>query len=104
MTGNLLVTPEKLISTSQEFSNLGSQVNSITQQMLQIVASLGATWAGEANTAYAGKFNSLEDDMTKMYRMINEHVQDLQDMARNYQQAETANVETSSGLQSDVIS
>lgn len=104
MTGNLLVTPEKLISTSQEFANLGSQVNNITQQMLQIVASLGATFAGEAYTAFSGKFNSLEDDMTKMYRMINEHVQDLQEMARNFQLAERTNVETSSALQSDVIS
>lgn len=104
MTGNLLVTPEKLISTSQEFSNTGSTVNSITQQMLEIVRSMGGVWSGEANTAYTNKFNSLEDDMTKIYKMITEHVQDLQEMARNYQQAERTNVETAGSLNSDIIS
>lgn len=104
MTGNLLVTPEKLISTSQEFANCGSQVNTITQQMIQIVQSMGTTWVGEANTAYTSKFNSLQDDMTKIYRMITEHVNDLQEMARNYQAAETANVETAGGLAADIIS
>ena len=104
MTGNLLVTPEKLISTAQEFSSCGSQVNSITQQMLQIVRSMNTLWSGEANTAYATKFNALEDDMTKINRMISEHATDLQEMARNYQQAEALNVETASALQQDVIS
>lgn len=104
MTGNILVTPEKLISTSQEFSSTASQVQSVTQQMLQIVRSMNSVWSGEASTAYTTKFNSLEDDMTSMYKMITEHSQDLQEMARNYQQAETANIETSNSLQSDIIS
>lgn len=104
MTGTLLVTPEELINASQQFSNCGSQVQSITQQMLQIIRSMNSSWSGEANTAYTNKFNGLEDDMNKIYKMITEHVNDLQEMARNYQQAEQTNVETAGGLQSDVIS
>lgn len=104
MANNILVTPEKLISTSQEFSNIGSQVNSLTQQMTQTVNSLSTSWTGEASTAFASKFNALQDDMTRMYRMINEHVNDLQEMARNYQQAESTNMQSSNALQGDIIS
>lgn len=104
MTGNLLVTPETLISTAQEFSNMGTQVNTLTQQMIETISSLSGTWAGEAYTAYSGKFNSLNTDMTKIYNMITEHATDLQKMAANYQQAESINVETSAALQVDIIS
>lgn len=102
MTGSLLVTPEELINASQQFSNSASQVNSITNQMLSIVRGMSSMWQGEANTAYTNKFNSLEDDMTKIYKMITEHSNDLNEMARNYQTAEQTNVETSSALQSDI--
>lgn len=104
MTGNLLVTPEKLISTSQQFADCGSQVNSITQEMMQIIQSMTSFWTGEANTAYTTKFNALQTDMTRIYKMITEHSQDLQEMARNYQQAETTNIETAGSLQQDIIS
>lgn len=104
MTGNLLVTPEKLISTSQEFAQTGTEVNNLTQQMLQTVRDLKSTWAGEANTAYDGKFNALEDDMSRMYKMVQEHSNDLQEMAKNFQAAETSGVETSNALAGDVIS
>ena len=35
--------------------------------------------------------------------MVQEHVQDLQDIARNYTEAETANQEIANSLSSDVI-
>ena len=104
MTGKLLVTPEQLITASQEFSQEGTEVNNLTQQMLQIIHELKSTWAGEANTAYDSKFSSLEDDMSRLFRMITEHSTDLEEMAKNYQAAETAGVETSNALTSDVIS
>lgn len=104
MTGQLLVTPEQLISTSNEFSSTNTQVKTITNQMLEIIKGMSATWEGEANTAYLNKFNQLSDDMDKIYRMINEHVEDLQEMAANYQQAENTNIETAGALAGDVIS
>lgn len=104
MTGQLLVTPEQLISTSNEFSSSNSQVKTITTQMIDIIKSLSSSWQGEASTAYLNKFTQLEDDMDKIYRMINEHVNDLQEMANNYKMAEQANVESANALAGDVIS
>lgn len=104
MEGILKVTPEKLISTSEQFSATGTQVRNITQEMITLIDSMKSTWEGDAATAYSTKFHQLEDDMEKMHRMIEEHVKDLQEMAQQYQLAETANTEAGNSLAGDVIS
>lgn len=104
MEGILKVTPERLISTADEFQTTGGQVRNLTQEMISMVDSLKSSWEGEAATAYSTKFHQLEDDMEKMHRMIEEHVKDLKEMAKQYQVAESANIETSGGLAGDVIS
>lgn len=104
MEGIIKVTPEKLINTAEEFNSANSQVQTLTQQMIQTVDSLKNAWEGEAATAYNAKFHQLEDDMNRMHSMINEHVTDLKEMARQYQTAEQANVEVGNTLAGDVIS
>jgi len=103
MTGTLRVTPEELAKTSSEFGNKATTVQGITQQMLEIVNSLTSVWRGDANSAYSNKFKGLEDDMNRLYRMIQEHSQDLQEMSNLYRTAEEANVQESSGLPADAI-
>lgn len=104
MEGILKVTPEKLMSTADEFNTTGGQIRALTQEMIAVIDSLKASWEGEAATAYSTKFHQLEDDMEKMHRMIDEHVKDLNEMARQYQSAESINVETSGSLAGDIIS
>lgn len=104
MEGIIKVTPEKLISTAEEFNTANTQVRNLTQQMIQTVDSLKSAWEGEAATAYNTKFHQLEDDMERMHSMINEHVTDLKEMARQYQTAEQANAEIGNTLAGDVIS
>lgn len=103
MEGILRVTPDKLISTANEFNATGAQVRSLTQNMLDTVNSMQTVWQGEAASAYQTKFNSLQDDMEKMNRMIEEHVRDLNEMAVNYRQAEAVNTENSNALSGDII-
>lgn len=103
MDGILKVTPEKLISTANEFNGTGGQIRNLTQTMLDTVNSMNSIWQGEAATAYSQKFRSLQDDMEKMNRMINEHVTDLNEMAKRYQEAEQKNMEDSNDLQGDII-
>ncbi|MDE6916697.1 MAG: WXG100 family type VII secretion target [Lachnospiraceae bacterium] len=104
MEGIIKVTPEKLISTAEEFNTANTQVRNLTQQMIQTVDSLKSAWEGEAATAYSNKFHQLEDDMDRMHSMINEHVTDLKEMAQQYQAAEQANAELGNTLAGDVIS
>ena len=74
MTGNILVTPENLIETSSE-----------------------------AASSYVNKFNELSDDIAKIHSMINEHVNDLNEMARVFQDAERKNQEIASALSGNVL-
>lgn len=102
--GILRVTPEKLQATASSFEGTASQVNSLTQQMTSLVTSLsGQVWSGEAATAYVTKFNGLQDDMNRIYKMIKEHSDDLIQMAQQYSTAESANVDLASSLSADII-
>lgn len=103
ITGNLRVTPQELKNTSSQFKQSDITVNNLTQQMMDIVGELNSTWGGEAATAYYNKLKGLQGDMQKLHRMIQEHVDDLQDMANVYEQAENANLQTSSSLKVDQI-
>lgn len=104
MEGILKVTPEKLISASGEFGSKATAISNLTTEMLNLASGLASIWEGEASTAYITKFRSLEDDMQKIFRMVQEHSTDLEEMARVFQQAETANVEQANSLNGDVIS
>lgn len=103
MTGNLRVTPEKLISASSQFQQCDNTVNSLTQNMMDIVGQLNSTWAGEAATEYYNKLKGLQGDVQKLHNMIQEHTTDLQDMARTYQEAEKSNLQTASALKTNEI-
>ena len=48
----LLVTPEKLEQTANEFEGIYQNANNTIQAMLDIVNGLSAKWEGEAATAY----------------------------------------------------
>lgn len=102
--GTLRVTPEKLQATASSFEGTGGTVQNLTQQMTSIVTSLsGQVWSGEAATAYVNKFNGLQDDMDRIYKMIKEHSDDLIEMAQQYSSAESANADLANSLSSDVI-
>ena len=104
MEGLLRVTPEKLLSASEEFGTTATFMKGLTQEMMSMVDSLKAVWTGEAASAYSGKFNMLQTDMDKLYKMVLEHSQDLSDMAQAYREAESANLETGNSMMTDVVS
>ncbi len=103
MEGILKVTPEKLIQTSGEFATTGNQMKSLTSEMMSLVQGMKGIWQGEAASAYGNKFQSLQTDMDKLYRMVQEHVKDLQEMAALYQKAEAGNAQQSGSLNSNVV-
>lgn len=102
-TGSLLVTPEKLIETAGEFSTCMNQVQTLTTNMTDLVKNTSAFWSGEAATAFVNKFNELQDDIQKIHNMINEHVTDLNEMAKIYQEAERKSQEIAGALSGNVL-
>lgn len=103
MEGQILVTPEQLESTANEFNSIMTQVQSLATNMTDQVNGLSAKWQGEASTAYVNKFNQLNDDIAKLAAMINEHVTDLNEMASLYRSTEQANEELGNSLAGDII-
>lgn len=103
MEGIIRVSPQLLTSTASEFANQGSAVSNLTMEMMNLITNLSNSWEGEAATAYISKFKGLEDDIQKMVRMIQEHSNDLEEMARIYMEADNANAEEANSLSADVI-
>ena len=103
MEGILKVTPEKLISTSQEFSSNGDTISTLTQQMTEIVTGLSSIWQGDAASAYSAKFNQLNDDIQMLVKMVKEHSNDLQTMANKFTSTENENLDIIQSLSGDVI-
>lgn len=103
MEGILKVTPEKLIQSSGEFATLGGQIKNLTAEMMSKVQGMKSVWQGEASEAYMTKFTSLQSDMDKLYRMVQEHADDLQQMASGYQTAEAGNAELGNGLHAGIV-
>ena len=99
----LLVTPEKLVETANRFQGIFQNASNTVAGMMNTVKSLSGKWEGEASTAYLNQFNKLDTDMTKLKRMIQEHVDDLIKIADVYRKAEEANASAASGLPFDAI-
>ncbi|MBQ9065521.1 MAG: WXG100 family type VII secretion target [Blautia sp.] len=105
MANYLKVTPERLNAVSGELEGENTAMKGHTDRMLSLVNELsGDIWSGDAATAYKAKFAGLQDDMNALYRMVEEHVKDLQEIAANYTEAETANQEAAGALSTDIIS
>ena len=103
MDGIIKVTPEVLINTASEFSTQGTQISSLTTQMMDLINSLPGSWVGDAGTAYVSKFSGLSDDSQRITNMINEHVEDLNEMAQTYITTEAQIEEMTQSLSADVI-
>ena len=103
MEGTILVTPEQLESTANEFNSIMTQVQNLTNNMTDKINGMGAKWQGEASTAYINKFNQLQEDIDRLARMINEHVTDLNEMASLYRTTEQKNEDLGNSLASDIL-
>lgn len=104
MDGIIKVSPQELMNASSEFQARNASINDITAQMLSLARNLNSQWEGEAASAYINKFNELEDDMQMINKKITEHVNDLQEMAQQYVNAEKQAQELSAGINANLIS
>ena len=98
MTGNLLVTPEKVLETSGEFSGCMSQVRSLTSSMMDLVQGTTSFWEGEAATAYQNKFKELQTAIEEINKRVNAHTTALNDIAIEYQKGEKSAQEIAGSL------
>ena len=104
MANIIKVEPQRLRSAAGELSSTSGQIRNATNGMTSTVTSLsGSIWSGEAANAFVNKFNGLQDEISKIDTMINEHVDDLQRMANEYEKAEMTNANYASSLNDNVF-
>ena len=106
MDGTIKVSTQELRSASSQFSSYGSEIQNLTSQMLSLISGItGAVWSGEAASAYQSKFAGLEADISKINKMIQEHVTDfaLNTMADEYDRAEQQAQQEASALKNNII-
>ena len=103
MEGIIKVSPQLLTTTATGFNDQASTLSGLTGEMMSLITGLASAWEGDAATVYINKFKGLEDDIQRMIRMVQEHSTDLEEMARIYTEADTANADEANSLASDVI-
>lgn len=87
----LHATPEQLSSEATVFEGHATNVHRSLQHTLDIVRNTGGDWLGNAQKAYVNQFNQLQDDMQHLVDMCLEYSTDLQEIAKNYADAESDN-------------
>ncbi len=103
-TNVIRVTPEELKARAGRMESKSQEIQTKTQQMTEMVNTLtGRIWSGEAQAEYSRKFTGLQDDITKLHKMIKDQVEHLNMIANEYQRVENANKETAASLSSDII-
>lgn len=103
ITGTLKVDSQVLKNTADSFKKKSDSIRTLTTQMIDEVTSMNGAWESDAQQAYCQKFKSLDGDMAQMILMINEHVDDLKEMAAQYEKSEASNASTASALKVDYI-
>ena len=99
----LKVSTQQLLTTASEFSSTGNSISSLTADMVNISTAL-ASCSSESTTTFINKLKALEPSIQKMNRMIQEHVTDLQEIAKEYETSESTSVQEAEALQTDIIS
>lgn len=103
LTGILKVSSAQLSSYAGTFENSAIRVQNLTNHMIDTVCEVSEYWKGGASTMYYRKFKALENDMRRMFNMMREHSEDLKQMARNYENAESTNIGKFEILDIDII-
>lgn len=98
------VDTQTLVNAAGEFNQQGTQIASLTSEMMTLVKGLAGQWEGETSQVYINQFSQLDDDIQRMSNKITEFVDDLISIANVYNTFEQVNTEAAAGLETDVIS
>ena len=103
MEGNILVTPEELERTSEEFRTAASTIQTITDDMINTAVNISSTWGGEASNAYISSFKTFQDNFTRLKTMIDVHAEALTELANLSKSTEQENVQIASQIQGNIL-
>ncbi len=88
------VTASQVRSTSSSLRDYNQNFNSQVQALQSAEESLNGMWDGQANDAFHAAFTSDKEYMTQFYNLINKYCDALEQIAAEYERAESVNTET----------
>ncbi len=99
----LRVNPQKLITVSEEVERQTNTMKKKFDEVNEIINRSSAYWEGEGQEAYLNAYRSKYEKIEDALNRFSSHVVNLQTIAGVYKVAETAIVEETDYLLSDVI-
>lgn len=79
------VTPELLMSKSNEVRNLKSNHDETMAKLRQLVLALNEQWKGEAQDAFVAKFESMQPTFNNFSEMLERYAQLMDTAAKEIQ-------------------
>ena len=86
------VTPKSLQTTGEQLARLNGEFVKATQELETQEQSLNGMWEGEAKDAFHNAFNLSKSDFARFAKAINEYVEALYAISKQYSTSEGKNV------------
>lgn len=99
----LKVEPTQLVAQADEVSKNVRKMEKLFEEMNGVINRTESYWIGEAGDLHRKLYRDEKDDIDQIVRRFKEHPKDLQLMAQEYTNAETAASSVASALPQDVI-
>ena len=99
----LRVTPETLEQEAGEFTDLIREIKGRFDRIQSVASKTKSYWRGEAGDQDREGYASFQEDIDFVLRRLEEHPDDLLQMAGIYRQAERDVTSTNAALKTDLI-
>lgn len=104
MANYFRVSPEEVKNTGAAFDEKGKQMERLAATANETVQTLsGRIWSGEAASKYTAQFNALYNDVAAIQQLITRMVAQLNEIASQYEQAETTSADEAGTLSGSVF-
>lgn len=92
MSNSIQVSTSTLTNKASQLKSLNSKLKTQIESLKTAEASLNQMWDGEANDAFHKVFNDDVNQMNNFYKEMEKYVQSLEQIAKEYEKAEKANM------------
>ncbi len=93
MASQIIVSTRELNSKSQSLQSSNTQLNRMIDQLQQQELSLCSMWEGDAKDEFDKEFRKDIQQMKNFYEAIKNYILKLNEIIKNYDQAEAKNVQ-----------
>lgn len=90
------VTAAQVRTTANSLREYNQNFNGQVQKLQESEGALNSMWDGQANDAFHTAFTNDKEYMTQFFNLINKYCEALDNIAAEYEKAESLNLDTAS--------